>query len=381
MTIREIRLHHLRAQLPEPLGNALTFFDKKETLLVELVSGDGLSGWGETWAMPEAAAAVIRAKLARHVLGQDPAATGRLHQAMTATAGYDRRGVTMMATAAIDIALHDLAAKARGISVAALLGGAVRDRVLAYASGPYLKPGGHPYRTFQTEVEAYQKAGFRAVKLRSGYSPHEDAAIAIALREQLGPDAALMADFNQGYTAPAAIDAARRMEPAGMLWLEEPVQPEDLPGYRSVVRHAPQAIAGGEGWTSLAAFREAFAQECLHIVQPDIALCAGFTGVQRVAALAMAYQCPVMPHVWGSAVNFHAALQMCAVLPAYRGGGPLPFPFFEFDMGPNPLFAMHGVPGVNADGTISIPDGPGLGVTLAPEQFAPYVVESWTVAA
>ena len=137
MKITEIRGYHLRCTLAEPIGNAVTFFDSKEALLVSVMTDAGVAGWGEAWSSPITAAAYIRQRLAPLVLGQDPTATGRLWRLMAGTAGYDRRGSAMMATAAMDIALHDIAGQVRGVPVSAHLGGALRDRATAYASGRF----------------------------------------------------------------------------------------------------------------------------------------------------------------------------------------------------------------------------------------------------
>src|SRR5687768_5525333 len=111
MKITEIRGFDLSFPLKEPLGNALTFFDKRDALLVQIVTDAGLSGWGEAGNSPQAAGAFIRARLAGLVLGKSPADFGRHYQAMTSALGYDRRGAGMMAIAAVDLALHDLAAR------------------------------------------------------------------------------------------------------------------------------------------------------------------------------------------------------------------------------------------------------------------------------
>ncbi len=379
MKITGIRGFHLQCKLSEPIGNAVTFFDGKEALLVEIATDEGLTGWGEAWSSPITAAAYIRQKLAPLVMGQDPRATGRLWRAMTATAGYDRRGSAMMAAAAMDIALHDLAGQAAGVPVSALLGGALRARATAYASGPFMKPGGHPYRTYAAQVDAWARQGYQAFKPRGGFRPDEDAAIMAALRGQLGPEAALMLDFNQGYTAPAAIRAARGLDPAELLWIEEPVGPEDIPGYQAVSRAAGIAVAGGEALASLAGFRDFVAAGAMGVLQPDLAVCGGFTGVMRVAALAEAFDLPLVPHVWGAVVNYHAALQLVSVLPERRGGGAASLPFMEVDVTENPLLHLAGGVRPEADGTIAIPDRPGLGLDLSAERLAPWVVDHWTV--
>lgn len=379
MKVTEIRGYRLRCALSEPIGNAVTFFDTKEALLVEVVTDEGITGWGEAWSSPITASAYIRERLAPLVLGQDPTATGRLWRLMAGTAGYDRRGSAMMATAAMDIAFHDIAGRAQGVPVSALLGGALRDRACAYASGPFMKPGGHPYRTFRPQVEEWARQGYRAFKPRGGFDPREDGLMMAGLRDLLGPSAALMLDFNQGYTARAAIRSARGLEESGLLWLEEPVGPEDVGGYRDVAGGTSIPIAGGEALASLAGFRDFVLPGGMAVLQPDLAVCGGFTGTMRVAALAEAFDLPVIPHVWGAAVNFHAALQLVAVLPSRRAGRPADFPFMEVDVTENPLLTLAGAPTIGQDGTIAIPDGPGLGLQLTAEAFRPWLVDQWCV--
>src|SRR5689334_16360673 len=108
MKITEIRGYHLSFPLKQPLGNSLTFFRKRDALVVQLITDAGVSGWGESGNSPDAAGAFIRARLAGIVLGKSPADFGRHYQAMCATLGYDRRGAGMMAISAIDLALHEL---------------------------------------------------------------------------------------------------------------------------------------------------------------------------------------------------------------------------------------------------------------------------------
>ncbi len=202
----------------------------------------------------------------------------------------------------------------------------------------------------------------------------------LGLRRQLGPEAALMLDFNQGYTARAAIQAARHLQDADLLWLEEPVGPEDVAGYHAVAQAAPMAIAGGEALASLAGFRDFVMAGAMGVLQPDLAVCGGFTGVMRVAALAEAFDLPVVPHVWGAVVNYHAALQLVGVLPASRAGGTASLPFIEVDVTENPLLNILGAPRPDAAGTIAIPDRPGLGLDLSAIQLQPWIIDHWSVS-
>jgi L-alanine-DL-glutamate epimerase-like enolase superfamily enzyme len=201
-----------------------------------------------------------------------------------------------------------------------------------------------------------------------------------ALRRVIGPDLGLMVDINQGYTAGAACASARAMAEAGLLWIEEPVLPEDIAGYRAVAAASHVPIAGGEALASPAAYREFLEARALGLLQPDMAVCGGFSGFQRIAGLASAYDLPLMPHVFGTAVNLHAGLQMASLLPARRGGGPAPYPFIEYDATDNPLMDLFGFP-LGADGCVPVPDGPGLGIEPTPAMLEPWAVERWSVAA
>ncbi|MDL2398752.1 mandelate racemase/muconate lactonizing enzyme family protein [Rhizobium mayense] len=377
MKISEIRLYHLSAPLEEPIGNALIFFPSRQTLLVEIVAG-GLCGWGEAWVAPATAAAMIEGQLARHLIGQDPTHIRALWQTMREANEGD--GI-MTAISAVDMALHDLTARAYGIPLSSLLGGARRDKVLAYASGPFFKPGGHPYRDFEREIDGYLSEGFRALKLRSGFNPEDDVTAAFAARRQIGNEADLMIDFNQSCTPRRSISTAALMEEARLLWVEEPVTPTDLPGYRLAARQIKTAIAGGEAIMNPAGFLPFLADGCMDVLQPDIAICGGLTGVGQVVALAHMHNRPVIPHVWGSTVNFHAALHLLSTLPRHRAGGQQPFPYLEYDVGPNPLLELAGRPKVSADGTVSVPDGPGLGIELDATRIEPYVASRKIISA
>lgn len=377
MKIVEIRGFHVGFSPSPAIGNARTFIRRRDFLLVQLIADNGLAGWGEVFSSPYAAAALIQSRFAGMILGQSPLEYGRLWEAMHGTIGYDRRGPAMMGISAIDMALHDIAAKARGISVAAMLGGALRSNVLAYASGPFIVENASPYEHYASTVETYLERGFRAIKPRAGLSPREDGRMATGLRARVGADIGLMVDINQGYTASAAIASARRMEEADLLWIEEPVMPEDIPGYQAVAAATSTAIAGGEALGSLAAFRDFLAARTFAILQPDMTVCGGYAGFGKVAALAAAYDLPVMPHVFGTAVHQYAALQMAALIPSRRGGGPADYPYFEIDATDNPLLHLADTPDVAADGTIAIPRAPGTGLDLDPERLSPWLTASW----
>jgi D-galactarolactone cycloisomerase len=359
--------------MPEPLGAGGQFFDRRSSLLVELRSDDGVSGWGETWHSPSAAWTIIETTLAPAVLGQDPFEYRRLWVDMHERLGYERQGSGLMALSAIDMALWDLRGRALGQPIGRLLGGPLRTRVPAYASGPYLRPGRDPYRRYRQDVERIVVAGFRALKMKVGIDPAADGRAATAVRKVAGPDVILLADANQVYTTQPAIEAGRQLEQEGFAWLEEPVAPDNVDAYASVAGALGLAVVGGEALGGIRAFRVFFERHALDAVQPDVSIAGGVTEVIRIAALAAAWEVPVIPHVWGTAVNFHASLQLCAALPGYRSHTQVPYPWFEYDQSPNPLRDLWGAPAIGPDGMVEVPQGPGLGIEIDPSALRPYV--------
>jgi D-galactarolactone cycloisomerase len=367
--ITAIGLHLVECRLPEPQGTATAFFDRRAALLVEVRTDEGVSGWGETWHSPAAAWTIIETSLASAIFGQDPFEYRRLWTAMHARLGYERQGPGLMALSAVDMALWDLRGRALGQPIARLLGGPLRTRVPAYASGPFLKPGRDPYRAYRREAERIIAPGFRAMKMKIGVDPDADGRAAAAVRRVVGPDVILLADANQGYTPRPAIEAGRQLEAEGFAWLEEPVAPDDVEGYAHVAGALGMAVVGGEALGGIRAFRSFFERSALDAAQPDLAVAGGFTEVMRIAALAAAWEVPVVPHVWGAALNLYASLQLCAALPGYRSHTPMPYPWFEFDQSPNPLRELWGAPAIGPDGMIEIPQGPGLGIEIDPAAF------------
>lgn len=372
--------YELRCRLPEVIGNSSRFFDQRGALVVSVTAADGSVGWGETWAMPAAAGAAIRCGLAQAILAKEDATPRNVWDAMVRTLGYDRRGVSHMAMSAIDMAVWDVTARRAGVPIATLLGGALRDRLPAYVSGPFLKPGADPYRDFDDDIDTYLRAGFRAIKLRMGVAPKVDARRLARVRERVGADFPLMVDLNEGASLRSALAYGEAFREHDLVWLEEPIRHDNLPGYTRLANALPMALAGGEALLGLTPFRDYLAAGALDIVQPDLALCGGFSEGLRIAALADAFEVPLMPHVWGTGINFCASLQFAAVLPESRGPG-LRYPLFEVDPSFNPLRDVFGDFPLGPDGTVAVPNVPGLGIEIDPRRFAPHLVDQWSIAA
>lgn len=366
MKIVAVETFILRHPLAEPFGYSQMWYDTRAAMLVRVTTDTGAVGWGEAFGPPEPSAAIIDALFAPMLLGADPTDTAPLWERMyVRTRDYGQKGFAIHAISAVDIALWDLKGKMLGVSVSRLLGGRFRERVQAYATGLYFRPKEDFIDDLVAEARSHVAAGFRAIKMKVGYTPEADIRHTRAVRAAIGPDIHLMVDANHAYDAATAIRLGREFERLDVRWFEEPVIPEDVESYAEVSRALDLPIAGGEAEYTRYGFRRLFAVRGVDIAQPDLTAAGGFTECVRIAALASAYGVRYVPHVWGSAVGLAAALQFVAALPpATASLFPLE-PLFEYDRTTNYFREeLATTPYRVDDGWVTIPDLPGLGIDL-----------------
>ena len=295
------------------------------------------------------------------LLGQDPMNRIGLWEQLFHSLynGNNAVGLAGSALSAVDIALWDLAGKATGLPVHALLGGSVRDRVAVYATGLYYTEGEMETGRLLEEARGYAQAGFLGMKTKvGGLSIAEDVARVRAIREAIGPQVQLMIDANEACecrsslsglfsndlkealghadNASTAIAIGRKLLDLDLVWFEEPVNAQDLEAYLQVKAALPGvAIAGGENLRTRYEFQPYLARRAYDIVQPDIMHCGGITEMARIATMANASGIQVNPHVWGSPVMIAATLHLASTLPPCppaRVAAPfLQEPVMEFD--------------------------------------------------
>ncbi|MGH2828971.1 MAG: mandelate racemase/muconate lactonizing enzyme family protein, partial [Actinomycetota bacterium] len=275
----------------------------------------------------------------------------------------------------IETALYDLAAKAAGLPLYRYLGGA-RDRVPAYASFGELRD---PRRRAADAVAALER-GFTAVKLRPRHPTlAEDVAQVRAVREAVGDRFAIAADANQGWrvdvfdpTSPRwtfkrALATARAYEEFDVAWLEEPLDQFDFEGYRRLRDQTTTPIAGGELCGDVWALREHIERRSLDIVQPDAMFSGGITGALEIATMARNFGIGFAPHTWSNGLGLAGNLHVLAA----THGAWLEYPYDPPGWVPESRDAMLTTPiGVDPDGWVSLPQGPGLGVELDLERIA-----------
>lgn len=259
-------------------------------LIVEIETETGQIGLGFSQG-GEAGCAIVERHLRRFLVGADPRDVERLWDQMwRSTLYYGRKGLAVCAISAVDLALWDLCGKLRDEPVFLLLGGRTKDAAPCYATGP------NPAR--------YRDLGFFGGKLPLPHGPAEGAAglaanvaLVEAARAAVGPDFDLMLDCYMALDVPYAIDLAEALRPHRVRWIEEPLLPDDYDGHLRLKTACPwQRFTTGEHEYTRYGFRELIGRRCVDILQPDLTWVGGITEARKIAAMAAAYDLPVVPH-------------------------------------------------------------------------------------
>jgi D-galactarolactone cycloisomerase len=363
--IRDVQVYVLDAALAEPFAYSQAWYERRGACLVEIVGEDGNSGWGEAFGPARLTAPIVE-YYKPLLIGEDALATERHWQAIyNRLRDHGQKGLAIEALSAIDIALWDLKGRHLGVSVHRLLGGPLRRRVEAYATGFYRKRGGNPFDYLVEEAHRRVEEGFTGIKLKLGFGLDGDARLCETVRQAIGPDIRIMVDANHAYDALGAIRLGRLIEPLDIAWFEEPVPPEDLAGYRQVKAAIGIPLAGGEAEFTRWGFRPLIGERLVDILQPDAAAAGGISETKKIADMASAFGVRLNPHVWGTAVALAASLQLIAALPHNPPGLHPIEPLLEFDQSEHPIrMAVVTEPIVQRDGWVDIPDRPGLGIEI-----------------
>jgi L-alanine-DL-glutamate epimerase-like enolase superfamily enzyme len=372
MTIADLRLTGLAGGTVEGgWAEELVPADNVHTV-VEVIADDGRVGVGSAYtslALVEAAVKLLRPLLVGERADEPARVSEKLRQH---TFWQGRGGAVEHAISGIDIALWDLMGKVCNQPVARLLGGVYRDRIKPYGSLLFDEPD-----RLREKLRQATARGFRAIKL--GWKPfgRRDAATDELLirtaRETVGPDVELMVDaggsdayWPHGYKW--ALRTAQMLAEYGVVWFEEALPPDDLAGYVELRRHSPVPIATGEVLTRRQSFRPFIEGGAVDIIQPDATKCGGLTEAWRIAWMAYENNVLWVPHGWNTAIGLAADLQLSGAMPIAK--------YVEF-LSPSPyideLILSPFQP--DADGLLTIPDKPGLGIELNRDALERYGVK------
>ena len=346
-----------------------------DAAILRLETDDGLVGWGEGKNAAGSAGQygtlvhLLNHEFGPKVIGRDPADITYIWEDLyngvradsARISGHSmpelaRRGLTVAAISAIDIALWDILGKADGKPVWQLLGGRKADRLRAYASGGWADEA-----NIGAQLQSYvDQGGFDGVKMRVGAmdgSPHRSAERVKAARKALGPDIDIMVDAHGTFTVADAKRFAYLARDCDLAWFEEPVIGDDKPGMAEVRAASHIPISAGESESTRFDFRDLIIGRCVDILQPDPACCGGITEAMRIGTLASAFNLRLAPHLWAGAPCFFAGLHICAASPSSAT--------IEFSLGANPMIHdLSKTPVKAEDGKIAIPNGTGIGLEM-----------------
>jgi galactonate dehydratase len=334
---------------------------------VRVITDEGLEGVGEVRMLnhTDALLGYFAEAVPNHILGSDPFNVEDLVQRMFRN-DFARAGeIAMSAISTIEIACWDIMGKAIGLPVYKLLGGAVREKIKAYANGWYTVE--RTPQEFHAAAKRVLEKGYRALKFDpfgAGFyeldrtEKNKVIELVEAVYDAVGPDVEMLIEMHGRFNVATALELARELERFKPSWVEEPVPPENLAALKKASRKINIPVATGERIHTRYDFRELFELQAADIIQPDITHFGGLLETKKLAAWAEVYYILVAPHNVGGPVSTAAALHFAASTPNFKIQEH--FNDFAEDW---VKAAAPGNPEV-VDGYFALPQGPGLGVKL-----------------
>lgn len=264
---------------------------------VEIETDKGVKGYGNGGP---AAGPIIQGHLTKLLLGENALDIERIWDILwRSTMSYGRKGVVINAISAVDVALWDIAGKAWGLPVWRLLGGRIHDRVPCYCTG--------------NDFEQHAEFGYKRLKIALPHGPvdgreglRKNIETVKRARAAVGAEGDVMVDCWMALTERYTLELAEALEPLDVYWLEECLPPDDFEGYGRLREQVKSTrIVSGEHLYTRYDFRRLLDVNGAEIWQPDVKWCGGLTELRRIAAMAAAYDIPVIPHSGGAEDAFH----------------------------------------------------------------------------
>ncbi len=289
-------------------------------LFLKIMTDEGIDGWGEP--VVEGQADTVRAaveEMREYLIGKNPEHIQDIWQTLYRARFYRGGPIIMSAIAGVDQALWDIKGKRYGLPIYQMLGGAVRERIQVYS----WIGGDHPVDVVLAARER-AAAGFRAVKMNAtpqiqyvdNFAAIDSCVTRVAaVREAMGRDFGIAVDFHGRVHKPMAKALAKALEPYHLLFIEEPVLPENNEALREIAKHTSTPIATGERMYSRWDFKQLLQDGYVDIIQPDLSHAGGITEVYKIAAMAEAYDVAVAPHCPLGPIALAACLQLDTCTP------------------------------------------------------------------
>ncbi|HWK56231.1 MAG TPA: mandelate racemase/muconate lactonizing enzyme family protein [Parapedobacter sp.] len=365
----------------------------QDDLVVIVHTDEGICGIGETDTGPWLAKAAIESPGSHSMamgmrdllIGMDPFDTGAIWEKLyTYTCMSGRRGVVICAMGAIDMALWDIKGKALGLPVYKLLGGAAKETITPYAS---LQPYGDSVTAYGDSLIAWIKRakdyGYSAAKIECTLggpynhtglcgSDEEMTDIIRSCRRAVGTDMRIMVDVQYlWYDARSALRTIQKWDDLDIYFLETPLQIDNLEGYALLAKEAPMRIAAGEWQNTRFEFMDLLDKGLIDVAQPDVGRVGGLTEAVRVCDMAQDRGRLIVPHCWKSGIGIAATAHLAFATPHCPMIEFLPAEMCDsalrIELVDDPIRMINGV--------ITLPDEPGLGITLNMDAVAKYEVD------
>ncbi len=350
-----------------------TFLVKPRWLFLKLHTDEGLIGLGEPILEGRAkTCAEAVAELEPYLIGKDPRRVVHHWQAMYRHAFYRGGPLMTSALSGVEHALWDLAGKAADMPVYEMLGGPTRNRIRMYKG----TGGGTPDEAAAAVRERIDQ-GFTAIKTgpRGGRAARivETPAFVdnvvetfAAMREAGGRDFDIAIDFHGAVSPQTAGILIKALEPYQPMFVEEPIQCQDVEGMAELARKTHLPIATGERIFTKWGFRQVLEKRAATIVQPDLSHAGGIFETRLIAGMAESYYAAVAPHCPLGPISLAACIQLDASIPNFLaqehttfGEGYLKNPF------------------IFKDGYVELPTGPGLGIELDEDAMENKIDHDW----
>jgi len=298
-TIRGVKARAVVAPISRPVKNAFGSIEAAPLVLIDVATDQGVTGRSYIFAYT-----AMALKPLVHLIDEiGKELVGRAIAPLDLMSAMDARfrllgwqGLVGMAVSGLDMAFWDGLGKIAGKPLVELLGGSVRP-IKAYDSYGAVDP-----KADERDLRRSLELGFRGIKIKGGLGDAAtDERIVKGVRALLGPDIALMIDFNQSLDPAEALRRIARLAPYDLTWVEEPVPQENLLGHAEVRKGSSIPIQAGENWWFPRGFAEAIAVGASDLIMPDLMKVGGVTGWLRIAGQAEAASIPMSSHLFAEA--------------------------------------------------------------------------------
>jgi len=340
-------------------------------LFLKITTDEGIEGWGEpvVEGRADTVAAAVR-EMGEYLVGADPTRIEDLWQTLYRGGFYRGGPILMSATSGIEQALWDISGKMAGLPVHRMLGGAVRDRMRVYSWIGGDRPDdvvAEARRRIDTGMNAVKMNGTEEMAWIDSFTKVEEVLSRVqALRDAFGHSLDIAVDFHGRVHLPMARVLMKELEPFRLMFIEEPVLVENREAFRELRQHTVTPVATGERNFSRWDFKDLITGGGVDILQPDLSHAGGIWEVRKIAAMAEAYDLAVAPHCPLGPIALAACLQLDFCTPnAFIQEQSLGI---HYNQGTD-LLDYLADPSVfrYRDGHVSLPEGPGLGITVNEE--------------